>query len=250
MLGGIVSFFRHFTILRKFKRWEGSLDWGKYLGETILIETITKLFKNGVRRGGTRISLNVLARRLKTSRQTAARRLAELEKKGLIERRLETRGQIVRITPEGLALLRTFHRELTSIIKPIQRTIKLSGKVVTGIGEGKYYMSQLPYIKQFEKEIGFTPYPGTLDIKLEEDSVGIKEMLHRLPSGEVQGFETKERVFGKVKFFPAKIKNVKAAVVLPLRGHHTDILEIIAAHNLRNTLKLKDGDLVQVEVEA
>ncbi len=222
---------------------------GGDLSEAILIETMTKLFKKGVRRGETRISLNVLARRLKTSRQTAARRLAELEKKGLIERRLETRGQIVRITPEGLALLRAFHQELTSIIRPTQRTIKLSGKVVTGMGEGKYYMSQLPYIKQFEKEVGFTPYPGTLDIKLGEESIGVKEMLLRLPSGEVQGFETKERVFGKVKFFPAKIKNIKAAVVLPVRGHHTDILEIIAAHNLRNALKLKDGHPVQVEVE-
>jgi riboflavin kinase len=124
----------------------------------------------------------------------------------------------------------------------------LSGRVVTGIGEGSYYMSQTHYIREFEKEVGFTPYPGTLDIRLERDSAWLKDTLTRLPSKEVPGFETKERAFGPVKFFPAKLRKLEVAIVLPLRSHHTDILEIIAPKNLRRAFGLKDGDPVQVEV--
>jgi riboflavin kinase len=216
--------------------------------KTVPIEALIQLAKEGAHRGSVRISLNWLAERSGISRQTAARRLAELEGQGLIERTMEPRGQNVHITPAGLAVLRAFHRELGSILKPIPRLMKLSGRVVTGIGEGGYYMSQTHYIKEFEREAGFVPYPGTLDIKLEKDSFGLKEVLTRLPSKEVPGFETNERAFGPVKFFPAKLRKLRVAIVLPLRSHYTDILEIIAPQNLRKALGLKDDDLVQVEV--
>jgi riboflavin kinase len=216
--------------------------------KTVPIGALIQLAKEGAIRGGVRISLNWLADRSGISRQTAARRLAELEGQGLIERTMEPRGQNVRITSAGLAVLRAFHQELGSILKPIPRSMKLSGRVATGIGEGSYYMSQTQYIRQFEKEAGFAPYPGTLDIKLDKDSVGLKEMIARLPSREVPGFETKERAFGPVKLFPAKLRKSRVVMVLPLRSHYTDILEIIAPQNLRKALGLKDGDIVQVEV--
>jgi riboflavin kinase len=212
------------------------------------IEVLIPLAKEGAQRGAIRISLDWLARRLSTSRQTAARRLAELESEGLIERDVEPSGQKVRITSSGLAALRAFHQELGSVIKPESHPMILSGRVVTGVGEGSYYMSQTHYVKQFEKEAGFVPYPGTLDIKLDRDSIALKEVITRLPSREVPGFKTKERAFGPVRFFPAKLKNLKVALILPLRSHYTDIIELIAPQNLRESLGLKDGDLVHVEV--
>ena len=216
--------------------------------KTVPIEVLIQLAREGAHRGAVRTSLSRLADRSGISRQTSARRLAELEGQGLIERTMEPRGQNVRITPAGLAVLRAFHQELGSILKPIPRLIKLSGRVATGIGEGSYYMSQTHYIREFEKEAGFAPYPGTLDIKLEKDSVGLKEMIARLPSKEVPGFDTNERAFGPVKFFPAKLRKSRVAIVLPFRSHYTDIVELIAPQNLRKALGLKDGDLVHVEV--
>lgn len=127
---------------------------------------------------------------------------------------------------------------------------KLSGKVVAGMGEGSYYMGQAGYTKQFRKELGFTPYPGTLDIKLERDSVELRETLARLPSKQAKGFETSERTFGPVKFFPARLKKSRVALILPFRSHHKDIVELVAPKNLRKTLRLNDGDPVQVEVMA
>ncbi len=221
---------------------------GIRLAKKVPIEVLLKLAKKGASHRGVVISLSWLANRLGTSRQTAARRLAGLEGQGLIERVLGTRGQSVCITPAGLAALRAFHHELGSILKPMPRSMRLSGRVVAGMGEGSYYMSQLHYIKQFERELGFTPYPGTLDIKLEKDSLEIGEMLARLPSNQVSGFETSERTFGPVKYFPAKLRKSNVALILPHRSHHSDVVELVARGNLRRTLRLKDGDLVHVEV--
>lgn len=218
------------------------------MGKTVRVELLIHLAKEGANRRDLKISLDWLAKRIGASRQTAARRLAELENEDLIERTMGPRGQSVRITTAGLAALRAFHQELGSVVKPMPRSMTLSGRVVTGIGEGSYYMSQPNYARQFEREAGFIPYPGTLDIKLNKDSLDLKETLARLPSREVPGFETKERAFGPVKFFPARIRKSEVAIVLPLRSHYTDIVELIAPQNLRRTLRLKDGDLVQVEV--
>lgn len=221
---------------------------GIRLVKKVPIEVLIQLAKEGAYHKSIRISLSWLADRLDTSRQTAARRLAELEGQGLIERVLEPRGQSVRITPTGWAALRAFHHELGSILKPTPRLVRLSGRVVTGMGEGSYYMTQPHYVKQFEKELGFTPYPGTLDIKLEKDSVELGEMLSRLPSKQISGFETSERTFGPVKYFPARVRKSKVALILPHRSHHPDVVEIIASGYLRRALRLKDGDLVQVQV--
>jgi CTP-dependent riboflavin kinase len=37
-------------------------------------------------------------------------------------------------------------------------------------------------------------------------------------------------------------------VVVPLRGHHERVLEVVAAERLRDVLKLQDGDAVAVDV--
>ncbi len=166
----------------------------------------------------------------------------------MIKRTLGPRGQSVRITPAGLAALRLMHRELEAIFGLKPRSFKLAGRVISGVGEGSYYMSQRGYREQFGRELGFDPYPGTLDIKLDGASLELKAVLMQLPGKQVEGFRTSERTFGKVKFFPAKLKDKKAALILPLRSHYADVVELIAPKKLRDSLKLKDGDVVQVEV--
>lgn len=197
-----------------------------------------------------KLSLSWLASKLNISRQTAARRLLELENQGLIKRALEARGQSVRITPAGLAALRLMHRDLEAIFGLKPRSFKLAGRVISGVGEGSYYMSQRGYREQFKRELGFDPYLGTLDIKLDEASLELKTVLMQLPGKQVEGFKTGKRTFGPVKFFPAKLRNKKAALILPLRSHYVDVVELIAPKKLRESLKLKDSDVVQVEVIA
>ncbi|MFQ6129768.1 MAG: DUF120 domain-containing protein [Candidatus Hadarchaeaceae archaeon] len=220
------------------------------MGKKTTIEILVLLAKGRAHLHDLKISLSWLASQLNVSRQTAARRLLELEDQGLIKRALGPRGQSVRITPAGLAALRLMHRELEAIFGLKPRSFKVAGRVISGVGEGSYYMSQRGYCEQFERELGFDPYPGTLDIKLDEASLELRAVLMQLPGRQVDGFTTSERTFGPVKFFPAKLKDKKAALILPLRSHYVDVVELIAPKKLRESLKLKDGDVVQVEVMA
>ena len=220
------------------------------MGKKITIEILVLLAKGRAHLHDLKISLSWLASQLNVSRQTAARRLLELEDQDLIKRAVGPRGQSVRITPVGLAALRLMHRELEAIFGLKPRSFKVAGRIISGVGEGSYYIDQRGYREQFERELGFDPYPGTLDIKLDEASLELRAVLMQLPGRQVDGFKTSERTFGPVKFFPAKLKNKKAALILPLRSHYVDVVELIAPKKLRESLKLKDGDVVQVEVMA
>lgn len=195
-----------------------------------------------------RLSSKVLATKLQVSQQTAARWLIALERRGLITRALDRRGQNVQLTKEGQAVLRSAHQRLSSIFDARPRTLELKGSVTSGLGEGGYYMRQEGYREQFKRLLGFEPYPGTFDIKLSNESLGLKAALENLPGKRIDGFVTPERTFGQVKCFPAKLRGVQVAVVMPLRSSHADVIELIAAKNLRKSLRLKDGDAVKVEV--
>jgi riboflavin kinase len=213
------------------------------------LQTLLALMEEGAHERETKLSLSKLAKRLRVSKQTAARRLAALENRGLVTRAYGPKGQIVRVLPMGIAELKAIFFKLEKIFEKKKIFLKFSGRVTTGLGEGRYYMRQPAYVQQFRRELGCVPYPGTLDIKLDPDARETRDLLSKLPSREIHGFKTRERTFGPVKFFPAKMRGVKGAIVLPLRSPHRDILEFIAARNLRKTLKLKDGGRVEVEVE-
>src|SRR5438093_1036406 len=46
----------------------------------------------------------------------------------------------------------------------------------------------------------------------------------------------------------ATVGHVDCAVIMPIRTHHTDVLEVISKHYLRGSLGLKDGDIVELMV--
>ena len=212
------------------------------------IETLIILAKEGAYSGSLKLSLSWLARRLNASRQTAARQLIELENQGLIKRELVSRGQSVGLTTAGLATLRLVHRELDAILGKKPQVLELAGQVVSGVGEGSYYVEQKGYMQQFKRELGFDPYPGTFDVKLDKASLELRATLMELPGRQIGGFSIPKRTFGPVKCFPAMLKGTKVAVVLPSRSHYSDVIELIAPKNLRRSLKLEDGDMVKVEV--
>jgi len=198
--------------------------------------------------GEANLSLSLLSKRVGKSKQTVSRGLGKLEKRGLIERKTSPRGQTVRITPRGKAALRSLYRELGRILHMESRPIELVGFVIPGLGEGGYYMSQEGYVKQFEEKLGFKPYPGTLDLRLDEKSIEAKEMILQMPLNEIKGFKTRKREFGPVRFVAAEIGGKSAAVIFPARTHHSKIIEVVAPQNLRKTMGLRDGARVTVRV--
>ena len=120
---------------------------------------------------------------------------------------------------------------------------ELSGTVFSGGGEGKKFL-ELPWAKrQIEEKLGFAPYPGTLNVKLTEESMKRRKLLGKVHSikvcpggGDCNGL-----------LFKAFIGTLECAIVIPeVEGYPKDVLEIIAAVNLREALQLKDGTEVTV----
>ena len=125
------------------------------------------------------------------------------------------------------------------------KIIKLKGIVFSGEGDGKKFM-ELPWVKrQMTEKLGFTPYPGTLNVKLTEESLKKRRMLKKAPSVKIYPAEG----YHKGAIFKAFTGSLECAIVVPeVPGYPKDLLEIIASVNLRDTLHLEDGDEVAVMV--
>jgi riboflavin kinase len=123
--------------------------------------------------------------------------------------------------------------------------MELSGTVFSGGGEGKKFL-ELPWVKQqLTEKLGFAPYSGTLNVKLSEESVKRRKLLEKAHSIKIcpaDGYCTGT-------LFKASIGTLECAIVVPeVEGYPKDLLEIIAAVNLREQLKLEDGSEVTVTV--
>jgi len=174
-----------------------------------------------------------------------------LERTELIERAITSKGETVRITEKGREQLQVTYLRLKSVLEEEKtRTLTLDGEVVSGVGEGAYYMSLDGYRKQFKAKLGFEPYPGTLNLRLSESSFHQRKRLDTADSVTVKGFENERRTYGDVECFTALIQGkAKGAIVIINRTHYTpSTLELVSPVNLREELGLKDGDTVKVEV--
>ncbi|MHA1129218.1 MAG: DUF120 domain-containing protein [Candidatus Helarchaeota archaeon] len=199
------------------------------------------------------ISSIEFAERIKVSQQTASRRLKELEMLGYISRDISHKGQSIRITQKGLEMLHKIYLLLHDIFDKKPQELILEGTVFSGLGEGAYYVIQPGYQKQFLKKLGFKPFPGTLNLRIEKqpDSQIRRLLEHSLPGVIIEGFKDTNRTFGSVKCFRAKINNqIEGAVLLIKRTHYQDdVLEVIAPVCLREKFNLKNGDTVKVLVD-
>jgi riboflavin kinase len=213
---------------------------------------LLKLSEVGAYRRVVKVSTEFLAEKLGVSQQTASRYLIELERKGWIKRNITPEGSIVKIDVTGTRELFKLYSNLKNMLEtPYPLTVTLEGTVFTGLGEGAYYISKENYLKQITEKLGFEPYPGTLNLKLNSDyDIKTRIELETYPAIEVEGFKNADRSFGLVKCYPVIIDNkVKGALVIATRSHHdTSVLEIIAPTLLRKQLNLKDGHKVTVKV--
>ena len=194
-----------------------------------------------------------VAKKLGKSQQSASKLILEVMAKGLLTRRLQARKQNLILTDDGAALLRREYLDLKNVFESESRLV-IRGRVTTGIGEGQYYITQAGYSCQFKETLGFVPYKGTLNLKLVGRELAKLEMLKSSGGIKVEGFESDGRTFGEVRCFPAEIgdgdgsKKVSGAVIVPMRSHHSNIVEIISKEFLRDALKLADGDVAVLEL--
>ncbi|MCL1970366.1 MAG: DUF120 domain-containing protein [Candidatus Bathyarchaeota archaeon] len=213
---------------------------------------LLKLSELGAYRRITKVSTEFLAEKLGVSQQTASRYIIVLERKGWIERNITPEGSLLKVSELGIRELFKLYSNLKSVIETtFPPTVTLEGTVFTGLGEGAYYISKEKYLMQLIEKLGFEPYQGTLNLKLNSDyDIKTRMELEVYPAIEIEGFKNTDRSFGLVKCYPVIINNkVNGALLIATRSHYdVSVLEIIAPVSLRKQLKLKDGNKVKIEV--
>ena len=123
--------------------------------------------------------------------------------------------------------------------------MKIDGEVTTGLGKAAYFLSQDFYTREFKKNLGFVPYPGTLNVIVSEEHLDeINEI-----KDNCQNLIKPDEGFGAVKYIEAVLNDeVKGAIVFPAKTtHEENYLEFIAETMLREELDLKDGNVVTLE---
>lgn len=187
-----------------------------------------------------------LSNEMDSSAQTLSRWLNKMENRNLIDRRIHPRGQSIKITDKGWSKLREEFYDYQRIFNGAD-TLVLFGEITEGMGEGQYYISKKGYQKQFRDELGFEPYPGTLNIKLDSESIKKADFLRNKKGIMIDGFKMEERSFGDVKCFKSKINGYESAIIFPERSSYdNDILEVISEYKLRDKL---DTQKVEIEVK-
>ena len=213
---------------------------------TMPTEPLKRLALLGALESSISISSAEFAHHLDTSPQTASRKLQILEQEMMIARRMLPNGQEIAITETGMLALRKEYQDYQQIFAG-EDEIRLTGVVCTGLGEGRYYITLDGYLQQFEQKLGFTPYPGTLNIELNPYSINTRKRLDAMKEIHIEGFEDGVRTFGSAKCFKVKIDNAHGAIVIPNRKNYPDnIIEVIAPVNLREHLRVDDESEVEV----
>jgi riboflavin kinase len=212
------------------------------------ILTLAELFTKGARYNFVQITTSSLGKSINKSQQAASKHLMELEANGYVERLRSGQKVSVRITTKGHAEMVKISSILKSSLESVPAYLEFRGTIISGMGEGAYYMSMKGYTKQFKTKLGYVPFPGTLNVKLKDkESIEAKRSLNAYPAIMVDGFSDGKRTYGWVKCYPAKIHNINAALILLERTHHDDsIIELISEENIKKETKLSTGSKVSI----
>jgi len=215
------------------------------------IFTLTQLLSKGARYNFVQLTSSSLGRSIQKSQQAASKYLVELESGGFIERFMKGRKVFVRITNKGYAELVKLHSLLDSSLGTFPSSIELKGKIISGMGEGAYYMSLKGYTKQFKSKIGYVPFPGTLNVKLyQKEHVEAIQQLDDLDGQKINSFSDGKRTFGWVKCFTATLNRTINCQLIRLERTHYDnsIIELISKNNICKTADLKIGSQISIKI--
>jgi len=215
------------------------------------ILTLSYLLSKGAKYNYVSITTSSLGKSIKKSQQAASKHLLELEQNQFIERIINGRNISVKITSKGFSEMVKLSSILQKSLDSSPSQVELKGILVSGMGEGAYYMGLKGYTKQFQSKIGYVPCPGTLNVRLDKKihQEAIKQF-ETLIGIKIKSFSDGKRTYGWVKCFSAKLNNsANCELIILERTHHDDsIIELISKSCLRKIAKLKDGSKVSIKI--
>lgn len=123
--------------------------------------------------------------------------------------------------------------------------MKINGEVTTGLGKAAYFLSKDFYTKEFKKNLGFIPYPGTLNVIVSEQYLDEISQI----KNNCENIIKPDTEFGAVNYIKAILNDeIEGAIVFPAKTTHDEnYLEFIAEKRLRDELNIEDGDIVSLE---
>jgi CTP-dependent riboflavin kinase len=126
--------------------------------------------------------------------------------------------------------------------------VEFEGVVCSGLGKGARFTTLDWVAEEFRRRLGFSAWPGTLNLKLE----GARWRAWRGALAERPGIAVHPpQGFCAAKCFAVVLDDrVRAAAVFPeVAGYPEDQIELVAPVALRAALGLSDGDRVRLRLE-
>jgi len=125
--------------------------------------------------------------------------------------------------------------------------MKITGIIQKGVGKGAFFTQLDWVVDQFEKALGFRPFPGTLNVQISNADLPMMEAFFSEKDFEI--------VPDNAEFCSALLKRVwvngiPGAAVFPsedVRIHGKAIIEIMAGCHLMESLHLDYGDQVEIK---
>lgn len=123
--------------------------------------------------------------------------------------------------------------------------MEIEGEVTTGMGKAAFFLSQEFYTNEFKKNLGFIPFPGTLNVLVDEKYLN---KINSIKNNCVNIIQPDNK-FGAVKYIEAILNGqIEGAIVFPAKTTHEEHhLEFISEVKLRDELNLNDGDIVNIK---
>jgi len=127
--------------------------------------------------------------------------------------------------------------------------VEVRGTAFSGMGKGKYYVGLPEYQKRFEAALGYRPYPGTLNLKVED-----KTIVHRLAElrssvgTKVPGFTLDGEQFSSLVCFEGRLGGERVTLLfIDITHYNETVAELISPTYLRGKFGIKDGDEVSFQ---
>lgn len=123
----------------------------------------------------------------------------------------------------------------------------VDGIVFAGLGQGAKFLALEWVRRQLREKTGLEFFPGTLNLRIPQ------QLWSELYSRRNSFIKISDPAAPSCPGFLQRVTlganglvHPEAYLILPEATVYNDVLEIIAAENLRNSLALKDGDTVRV----
>ena len=140
---------------------------------------------------------------------------------------------------------------LSTIGFRVDKRWELEGRVVSGVRQASFF-TQLDWVQeQCMEKLGFCPYPGTLNLRMEPSDRN-RSTIHELRREEKVQLIPPDPKFCPATMLPVYIGDIKGAIVIPseeVNVHGDEIIEVMAPLKLRDTLGVKDGDMVTIMID-